>query len=1001
MERREFLKAGLLTTAAASGLGQIAPLCAEAKTSADEGCRVVQARSEFRLSAPTFRLSLDTATGLCAHSCENKRTGRTISLGGGGELAIDLDAAEERIWIVGWKGTVAHAASPDCDQDPGYKQGFANSAFDDAKWRGMINLAREQEAFSALSEKTANQFTWGRTHVIIPATAREKPLSLTLGGLGAFDHRSTRVFLNGDPVAVRRSAGRWHEPLMIDLGPDSEAHHSVRFGQDNLIAVQLWEFFDRPAHLEELDPRHGRLLYAAWTQFPNVPYEQYLTIGKPLESVEWKPANLISKKEGESGEAVFEVVSNSGALSALVTYRWSASEPVLRKFVEVSNRSQGVVRILQLRLADFATGETVSEGEQGFPVYINGELFTGLGHPYGWAMGQDGRVQLRQYPGTLVEAGKRFECMEAVLGFARQGDARPAFLRHLKSRMRRTVRGHDQAYSILDTYGAQPNGETSNDATEEYVLDNIAKVAAGQRDSNCHFDYYSIEFWVDYHGDLTAPDPKRFPHGFDPIKAELQKLNTKLGLWIDSSWEGWSIGGNPAVKPTFSNDPSFEAATKAMCRATEPIKSMYSRGFRHQIRENGVRLLKFDNLDPICYNPKHDHLPGLYSMERIGNAIIGTLRDLDAENPDVFLMLYWGYRSPWWLLHADTLFEPGLGMEASYPASSPALYARDSVIMGLDQAQWYAADVPSLGKDSLGVWLSSLPWNCSIGKERWQEAFVMDMCRGSLLGQIWTDKLFLSPAERSQAGEFIALLKGQTACFRNSRFILGNPWKSAPYGYVCSDGKRAFLALNNCTWRDVSLDLRLNRSWGLPEATVWNLYRWYPEPAQLRKDYRLPDGTLRFPMRPFEVVLLEAVPAPSGPSLDRTFPIVPMPARASEASRDIPVTASVTPQGLSVEGTLAPCESPGWLAVSVEIERDGDAMLINGVYKQIEAKAQLVGQPVTCTPVVGNNDFFPGCWQAWRVAVDAATRPQPFAFSITNRVKANVDLIAKAHFVPR
>lgn len=112
--------------------------------------------------------------------------------------------------------------------------------------------------------------------------------------------------------------------------------------------------------------------------------------------------------------------------------------------------------------------------------------------------------------------------------------------------------------------------------------------------------------------------------------------------------------------------------------------------------------------------------------------------------------------------------------------------------VGLDQAQWYAADVPRLGKDSLGVWLSGWEWNSSIGKERWQEGFVMDMCRGSMLAQPWSDASWLSPDERKQMAEFIALLKGQPGCFRNSRFVLGNPWKGEPYGYVCSNGKRAF-----------------------------------------------------------------------------------------------------------------------------------------------------------------------------------------------------------------
>jgi hypothetical protein len=52
-------------------------------------------------------------------------------------------------------------------------------------------------------------------------------------------------------------------------------------------------------------------------------------------------------------------------------------------------------------------------------------------------------------------------------------------------------------------------------------------------------------------------------------------------------------------------------------------------------------------------------------------------------------MLYWGHRSPLWLIAADTLFESGLYLEATHPLASPTLYIRDSVILGLDQAQWW------------------------------------------------------------------------------------------------------------------------------------------------------------------------------------------------------------------------------------------------------------------------------------------------------------------------
>ena len=236
------------------------------------------------------------------------------------------------------------------------------------------------------------------------------------------------------------------------------------------------------------------------------------------------------------------------------------------------------------------------------------------------------------------------------------------------------------------------------------------------------------------------------------------------------------------------------------------------------------------------------------------------------------MLLYWGYRSPWWLLHGDTLFDSGIGIEAASPSSQPAPYARDSVTQKLDQAQRHACDVPALGKDSLGIWLSNWAWNSSIGKEHWQEGVVMDICRGSMLAQIWADNDWLSPPEWKQLADFLALLRAKPKCFDNPRFILGNPMNDEPYGYCCTDGRRAFLALNNCTWQDRSLPLELNAEWGLPDGKQWDLYRWYPEPARLKGDADSFGPKAAIMLKPFEVVLLEVVPAGERPSLDRSFP---------------------------------------------------------------------------------------------------------------------------------
>ena len=112
----------------------------------------------------------------------------------------------------------------------------------------------------------------------------------------------------------------------------------------------------------------------------------------------------------------------------------------------------------------------------------------------------------------------------------------------------------------------------------------------------------------------------------------------------------------------------------------------------------------------------------------------------------------------------------------------------------------------------------------------------------------------------------IGLLKARPECFGNSRFILGNPWKHEPYGYCCSDGRRAFLAINNGVWRDTTVELSLGPAWGLPDGKRWDLYRRYPRPAQLQQDEEGFASSAKLPLRAMEIVLLEVVPHGEAPT---------------------------------------------------------------------------------------------------------------------------------------
>ncbi|MBI4584704.1 MAG: hypothetical protein HY717_11880 [Planctomycetes bacterium] len=842
-----------------------------------EECRAVQEGEQVELRSPFFALRLDASEGLRALWWENRLAGERISLGGGPELEIDVDTAERRIGIAGWRCARSQSGDAPPDEERGYREGFARPEFDDAGWQPAASPASDGPA-------GATGYTWARARAAIPEEAEGRELSLTIGGFGLFDYRFLRAFLNGQLIGSRAAPQRWREPLSIDLGPSSDGRRHVRFGQENVLALQLSGFAARLPRLEELDPR-GTREQAMRFLWP-AQFEQCWTVGKPSLTLRLRTSAPRLESGDEAAQAIFELRAEEPSLSAIVAYRWNAREPVLRKTVVIANTGDRELRLLNVRLGSYRTEARVSDGEQGFPVYLDDAFFLSLAHPSGWAIGQSGEVKLRQFPGRRLAPGEKFSCMEAVLGVAAAGSARGRFLEHVRSRMRRVARGHDKPYAIFDNFASwsmagDPGLFTKN--SERAMLHSLERLAESQKATGRLFDLCNLHFWFDIHSDMTRFDPARFPGGFAPVKRKLDELGIAPGLWISSTFGDWST-----VHPKYAG----------CCRAQEPLRSAYTAAFRHHIRENGVREVKFDNNAAMCYSAAHDHLPGVYSTEAIHDAVLETLRGLDAENPAVFIILYWGHRSPWWLLDGDTLFEPGLFVEAAHPGPFPTLYARDSVTQGLDQAHWYCDEVPRLGKDSLGVWLSDWGWNSSIGKERWQEGFVMDLCRGSLLAQPWSDEAWLSPPEWRQMADFIALLRARPDCFGNPRFILGNPWKDEPYGYCCADGKRAFIALNNCSWKDSALRLELNSAWGLPDGRSWNLYRWYPEPARLRGQAEAFGEEASIALRPFEIALLEAVPAGEAPTLNRAFESRPIPAAFADPTRAVDVSLSrASPEG--------------------------------------------------------------------------------------------------------
>ena len=824
-----------------------------------------------------FRWELDLTT-FKAIGVENKLTGEYCSLGEGEELALYLDASDSRIELSPWKRTVtsqfAGFGSTPPERDPGYENEYFSLEFDDTSWES-----------SPVVLPDVSRHVWGRTRFRLPDTAGQ-PVSIVLGGHGRYDADWMRVFLNGTEIGTRVEWGHWREPRVFRLETGDKEYGLLKFGGDNLLALQVkglnvgGELLRR---LKSLNPRNRQELPRGIGYQTN--FDQYVTVGEPMRRVLFKVTSHRQEHNGEDNGLILEVQSPDGSIEGEVRYAWREGSPTLHKFAKVTNRGTEPIRVLDVDLGDYDTDGTTSEGGEGFPVYVNDQLFFGIAHPASLVQGIEGRVRLREFLAVEVESGKELALGEVVIGVAERGKSAAAFRNHILQRSRRIRRGHDKPYSLLMSYGSWERDEHGDWHDEKHMLGILDGIEEMKREQKLHFDGVSIGFFWDTKQDYStfyrsgaasphliedfkARDLEQFrqsgwPTGPDRVFERARQVGVPIMIGFEAQ-HGWECSRNPdfassSVDAVEAGAPSGLRPT-GLCRGSKPYADSIKSSMLGYAR-SGVSVLIQDGMVLVCRNTEHGHGTGKYSTRSIFDAAIDTWKAVDNENPDVLINGQGTYSSPWWLLWMDVIWDPGLLMEAGQPGHWPTRYQRDAVTRVLDQAEWYTAvegDIPSLLKDSLGIWLSPTSWNGKIGKERWQEGFVMDICRGSLLTQIWGHPKWLTQQEREDLAHFIGLVRDYPESFRNRRFILGNPWQDELYGYLAFSGTRGFVGLNNGSPRSKETSLNLDAECSFEDSGSWTVRRHWPRDSE--GGYRdLTGDELRVTLEPWEITLLEVV----------------------------------------------------------------------------------------------------------------------------------------------
>ncbi len=858
MDRRQFLRGSALA-ATGAGLIQIGGASPHGRQFVIENDRLA-----WRLEA--------TDDGIRSVAFQNRISGRRFDLQVKDEFAL-IFAKGQRLEIPWWSFQLTDDGTVTPERERGLSLGFHRQGAQLNDWRHVQNLAGGQKG------RTYGGYGWFRYEFALPAAAQGKELVFVLGGYDEQDWNEHWVYVNGQEIGHRTAAGRWRVPGRHVMHPTDATYARLRFGPEsrNLLAVRTrgYDF-----HLEGISQQ-----VLDQTVFRPFLFDQFVSISEPYQRV----SSFDLREVRQQSPDKIDFVLHNAERQLVVTARYQLDGYLRRKSLDVRNESGEKRLLLDVELDDLQTAGRSEEGGHGKPVFLDGEAFFAVEHPAGINQGTGGHIRLWHCPGRSIAPQETVQSHTAVIGAAPQGQVLDQFHNYLQARSPR----RRERVSIFTCFGINNQWGACPTLNEPEVLD-CQEVLRGWQAKDVKLDFFTVDTgWAANDGDLTEFVGTCFPDGPAKTIAGIDRLRMKFGLWFSVSFSGWANGSYPAIQRSAIPEPGDSGEPPAappigvyrngfptgggvgrqMCLSSERYFNVFRNAILHHVRQNKVRLLKFDSGNYYCNSAAHEHLPGKYSTEAICERMIAIVQAARAIAPDLFVMWYWGEGSPFWALHGDVISESGLFMEGSGTSRYPALHYRDSVTLALDQNTQFAKLIPPMNKDSLGVWISQIRWANFMGKERWREALIMDLGRGSLVfPQLWGDPNLLNDGDIRFLADVTALARDNERVFLRPRRTFGDSWKNDPYGYAFFDGARGFVFCHNVHFTSRQLSLPLGGEIGLsaPSGSPLRITSHFPERCELSpaNGSSFSSGSVaEFWLRPFETLLLEI-----GPQAPRNLP---------------------------------------------------------------------------------------------------------------------------------
>lgn len=708
---------------------------------------------------------MTTAPKTITHPDHEVTYGEVVLLTGGLELTDITPVVRllpgQLVHLGSWRFRFGGVHAEDPAEEAGLHQGYAQPGHDDEGWIRTARINAVPGGLPTWEGDSYEGYGWYRTRFTV-SEGMTGPAQLDLGS--PVDGRSLEwsVFLDGQ---------------LINEAPLTGATVSMNLGAELLGAgPHLLAVRERiaPTNIsgDRATEREG------WRRLD--PFcQQSLAFGPGFTEIRFD-----SEQIGRPG--VITMTERTGQWRAEIEYVSRPDGWV--KHTRLHHTGSSAITISDVDLASLASSGPVEVHHEGAWGGLDETVLLAGIDPAAVVVAQGGRLTCRTWLGLTLEPGAFVDLPPVVI--ARDTSGFRTCVTRLLSEFGRPladVRIYDPYGWCQISHASEPKIELDDD-----LMGQVDAVMGELSDVGVSFDYLALDTGWNDPDDLSSFHPGNFPDGPQTVLDAVARHGAALMLWVSPNSGPRAFRHelglqNPGLEECMT---SADGRAGSLCPAAEPWASRFRSDLLSLIDTYAVRGFKIDGTELFCQAGQHGHVPGIWSIYATSRAMITTLTALAAAGAD-YTMLYWGLRSPWWLRWASTLWDRGYLVEAAAPSARPGWTQRGSVMVSQDIGQVLDWDqVPPHQQDSLGVWLSDTAWASHLATDRWDDAIVMDLARGSRALQLWGD---LRPLVQPDAAARLTTLLD--TCTR--RMPLGAAGR--PFG-TASSGSEAYGYL----WRSVA-----------------------------------------------------------------------------------------------------------------------------------------------------------------------------------------------------